>query len=358
MAIDTTPSKVASDALSAIPFGNIIGGPLTACIDAQALAAQTTWQFIQNVGLNTDPKTGEKKAVTVAFQFMRDGKMAQLNVPLLTIVPIPYIAIQTIDISFKANISASSSSSSMESQSEDVSAGINGSASLNLGLFKVNAGFNASYSSKKDSKATQDSQYSVEYTMDVAVHAGQDGMPAGLAKVLEILGNSLNVSDPGGALDVSSQLLKGEKGHPEQLIATFKNSEGKFEPEKIVVIGGSTPLQGSVQGNSAVFELPVNEKETVYIVSVKGADKTVKVRTVDTISADKERETARLQREQERRLRLDQMEKDLAAQRQAAEAAEEKRAAERAAQLQAAEEQTRKDDKAKQAADGQQPGGN
>lgn len=358
MAIDTTPSKVVSDALSAIPFGNIIGGPLTACIDAQALAAQTTWQFIQNVGLNTDPKTGEKKAVTVAFQFMRDGKMAQLNVPLLTIVPIPYIAIQTIDISFKANISASSSSSSMESKSEDVSAGINGSASLNLGLFKVNAGFNASYSSKKDSKATQDSQYSVEYTMDVAVHAGQDGMPAGLAKVLEILGNSLNVSDPGGALDVSSQLLKGEKGHPEQLIATFKNSEGKFEPEKIVVIGGSTPLQGSVQGNSAVFELPVNEKETVYIVSVKGADKTVKVRTVDTISADKERETARLQREQERRLRLDQMEKDLAAQRQAAEAAEEKRAAERAAQLQAAEEQTRKDDEAKQAADGQQPGGN
>ena len=358
MAIDTTPSKVASDALSAIPFGNIIGGPLTACIDAQALAAQTTWQFIQNVGLNTDPKTGEKKAVTVAFQFMRDGKMAQLNVPLLTIVPIPYIAIQTIDISFKANISASSSSSSMESKSEDVSAGINGSASLNLGLFKVNAGFNASYSSKKDSKATQDSQYSVEYTMDVAVHAGQDGMPAGLAKVLEILGNSLNVSDPGGALDVSSQLLKGEKGHPEQLIATFKNSEGKFEPEKIVVIGGSTPLQGSVQGNSAVFELPVNEKETVYIVSVKGGDKTVRVRTGDTISADKERETARLQREQERRLRLDQMEKDLAAQRQAAEAAEEKRAAERAAQLQAAEEQTRKDDEAKQAADGQQPGGN
>ena len=104
--------------------------------------------------------------------------------------------------------------------------------------------------------------------------------------------------------------------------------------------------------------MPVKDKETVNIVSVKGADKTVKVRTVDTISADKERETARLQREQERRLRLDQMEKDLAAQRLAAVAAEEKRAGERAAQLQAAEEQTRKDDEAKQAADGQQPGGN
>ncbi len=41
---------------------------------------------------------------------------------------------------------------------------------------------NASYSSKKDSSATRDSKYSVEYTMDVAVHAGQDSMPAGMAK--------------------------------------------------------------------------------------------------------------------------------------------------------------------------------
>lgn len=345
MPIDQTPATVASNALGAIPFGNIIGGPLTACIDAQALAAQTTWKFIQNVGLNTDPKTGEKKAVTVAFQFMRDGKMAQLNVPLLTIVPIPYIAIQTIDINFKANINASSSNSSMQSSSEDIGAGVNGKTSLNLGLFKVEAGFNASYSSKKDSKATQDSQYSVEYTMDVAVHAGQDGMPAGLAKVLEILGNSLNVSDPNGSLDVSSQLLKGEKGHPEQLVATFKNSEGKFEPEKIVVIGGATPVKGSVQGNSAVFELPVNEKETTYIVSVKGLDNTVKVRTVDAISADKEREAARLKREQERRERLDQMEKDLAAQRQAAEEVERKRAEERAKLLQEAEKENAGDEK-------------
>lgn len=349
MAIDTTPSTAASNALSSIPFGNIIGGPLTACIDAQALAAQTTWKFIQNVGLNTDPKTGEKKAVTVAFQFMRDGKMAQLNVPLLTIVPIPYIAIQTIDINFKANISASSSSSSMTSSSEDVGAGVNGKASLNLGLFKVEAGFNASYSSKKDSKATQDSQYSVEYTMDVAVHAGQDGMPAGLAKVLEILGNSLNVSDPKGSLEVSSQLLKGEKGHPEQLVATFKNNEGKFEPEKIVVIGGANPIQGSVQGNSAVFELPVNEKETVYIVSVKGLDNTVKVRTVDAISAGKELEAARLKREQERRERLDQMEKELAGQRKAAEEAEQKRAEERARLLQEAEEQAGEEKKTEEA---------
>lgn len=57
MAIDTTPSQVATSALQAIPFGSMIGGPLNACIEAQAMAAQTSWQFIQEVGLNTNPET-------------------------------------------------------------------------------------------------------------------------------------------------------------------------------------------------------------------------------------------------------------------------------------------------------------
>ena len=50
MAIDTTPSQVATSALQALPFGNIIGGPLKACIEAQAMAAKTSWNFIQEVG--------------------------------------------------------------------------------------------------------------------------------------------------------------------------------------------------------------------------------------------------------------------------------------------------------------------
>jgi len=115
MPIDSTPSQVATSALQAIPFGSIIGGPLKACIEAQAMAAQTSWKFIQEVGLNTNPETGQKEAINVSFMFMQNGHLTRLNVPLLTIVPIPYIAIQNIDINFKANISASSSSVSGKS---------------------------------------------------------------------------------------------------------------------------------------------------------------------------------------------------------------------------------------------------
>lgn len=229
MAISNAPSQVATNALQAIPFSSMIGGPLKACIETQAMAAKTTWDFIQEVGLNTDPETGEKKAVNVSFSFIQNGREVQLNVPLLTIVPIPYIAINSIDINFKASISASSSSVNETSSSEAVDAGADITAGLKIGPFHMDAKLNANYSSKKDSRATEESKYSVEYTMDIAVKAGQDSMPAGLAKVLELLGNSLDVSDPKGTLEVNAQKLKvGDK-----LIATYKNKNGIFEPASI-----------------------------------------------------------------------------------------------------------------------------
>lgn len=270
MAIDTTPSQVATSALQAIPFGSMIGGPLNACIEAQAMAAQTSWQFIQEVGLNTNPDTGQKEAVNVSFQFVQNGRVVQLNVPLLTIVPIPYIAIHDIDINFKANISASSSSVSEQSSSSALDVGAEASIGAKWGTFHMDAKMNASYSSKKDSKATQESKYSVEYTMDVAVKAGQDSMPAGLAKVLELLGSALDVSDPEGTLEVSARelTLSDEKDAKVTLIATYKNNKGIFEPKSIKING----VTGKESDDSVIFEL--NEAKTYTVTAGK---KTVEV---------------------------------------------------------------------------------
>jgi len=337
MAIDTTPSQVATNALAALPFGNIIGGPLKACIEAQAMAAKTSWNFIQEVGLNTDPQTGEKKTVNVSFQFIKDGRMAQLNVPLLTIVPIPYIAIQSIDIAFKANISASSSSSTVENESSSVDAGVAGSASLKIGPFKLNADFHANYSSKKDSTATQESKYSVEYTMDVAVKAGQDSMPAGLAKVLELLGNSLDVCDPSGTLEVNAAEFKGSPSEKFMLIATYKNPEGIFEPSKIQIPG----QEGAVDGDNMIFHLPVVEgKETSYVVGVSGIDKKVVVKTLDTYTDQKNRELARIEREEKDKQRMDDMKKAIAERREKADAEQAKKLSESQKRIQEQEKES------------------
>lgn len=275
MAISNAPSQVATNALQAIPFSSMIGGPLKACIEAQAMAAKTTWDFIQEVGLNVNPDTGEKSAVNVAFSFIQNGRSVQLNVPLLTIVPIPYIAIHSVDINFKASISASSSSVSEKTESSTMGGSADLSTGFKFGPFHMDAKLNANYSSKKDSKATEESKYSVEYTMDIAVKAGQDSMPAGLAKVLELLGNSLDVSDPKGTLELNAQKFKAG----EQLIATYKNKDGLFAPEEIKIRFNETDKDLTVDGISVTTTLSkagdyyVTAGDRTIIVKVDGEAK-------------------------------------------------------------------------------------
>ena len=243
MAIDRSAAEAATSSLQSLPFGNIIGGPLVACVEAQAQAARTSWEFIQNVGLYADGE--EKKTVNVSFQFIKDGRMAQITVSLLTIVPIPYIAINSIDINFKANISASAASTETENSSSSVDTSVSASARC----FWARGSMNASYSSKKDSSATRDSKYSVEYTMDVAVHAGQDSMPAGRAKVLEMLNNSISVVSPEGFLDVQHAI---QDDGTVKLITSYKNREGLFDPEAITLrIGEATEIFENGAGNEA-----------------------------------------------------------------------------------------------------------
>jgi len=211
MPIDTSPSTVATSALQAIPFGTLIGAPLDAAIEAQARAAKTTTDFITAVGFDADGK-----AKQVIFDYNREGKIVTLVVPLLTIIPIPYIQVDRIDINFKANISASASS--VLETTESTTAG--GEVSAGWGRFGARANFKANYSSKKDSTSTQDSRYSVEYTMDITVAASQSSMPTGLATVLNILQGSIAGSERGGQIVVTpeSQTMSEPK---QELAYTF-----------------------------------------------------------------------------------------------------------------------------------------
>ena len=244
--LDTTPSLVATNALQSIPFGSIIGAPLSACIEAQAKAAKTSWEFIKEVGL-TDTKDGGKQAIYVSFEFRQNGRSTTLSVPLLTIVPIPYLAIKDIDISFKASISASASTSKTTSSSLEVGASMKAEAGFNLGIVHGKMEMSASISSKKDSTATRDSKYSVEYTMDVNVKAGQDDMPAGMAKVLEILNQSIETVDRKGEMSVSEQNVRLVEGLGSTYV-TYKNPDGYYESQKIEVF---ERIDGKTQANKS-----------------------------------------------------------------------------------------------------------
>lgn len=287
--IDTAPSQVATNALQAIPFGSIIGAPLSACIDAQAKAAQTTWDYIQKVGL-TEDENGERKAIYVNFEYRKNGKAVTLSVPLLTIVPIPFLAVKHIDIAFKASISASASTSTTESESLEVGASAKAKVGFNYGFVKGSMEMSASVSSKKDSTSTRDSKYSVEYTMDVNVRAEQDDMPAGMAKVLEILNESIDSIDAEGELRASEQFIRLKNGSGSTYI-TYKNNEGYFQPDAIKVY--SVDDSGKVSENpveDTVCSLAVDEcgvlaqffAQGAYVAKPEGnAAKTLKINVVN-----------------------------------------------------------------------------
>lgn len=286
MKVDSAPSQVATEALQAIPFASIIGAPLDACIKAQAMAAQTTWEFIQQVGMQDKNEDGLKEAVNVAFTFIQNGKTVRLNIPLLSIVPIPYIAIQNIDIAFKANLSAASSAA--EEVSGNTEFKLDTSASGKVGWFwwGVKLDLKGGYSSKKDSRATQDSKYSVEYTMDVGIRAGQESMPAGLAKVLEILNSTLSISDPNGILGVSEHFVliqEHENKKRAQITATYKTPDGLYEPKSITATkNGGAAIEGVISGNSVVYAF---EEAGTY--EIKAGDLTETVVVKDPSKPDK-----------------------------------------------------------------------
>ena len=219
--------------LQAMPFGEMIGGPLSACVEAQEKAALTTVNFIRNVGFVKDKDNiPTNEVVNVTFMYMRENKKVELTVPLLTIVPIPFIAIDTVNINFKANLKSFQRETGKQKEAEsDYKHNYENSstkkASLGWGSVSRDRSYSsatATVSTKKDSVATQTSQYSVEATVDINVVAHQESMPAGMAKVLEMLNQAifLEPTDKDEQIKIlENQLadLKAEKEKEKQLAA-------------------------------------------------------------------------------------------------------------------------------------------
>lgn len=256
-----------TSALNGIDFGNLIGAPLSACVTAQAQAARTTVDFVRDVGFNKNTKTGNMEAIYINFSYVNQGRMVTLAVPLLTIVPVPYIAIRTVDIKFTCTVNGVESTSDSELDTEhgydsssSSSVDIDRSSSKQYNWSWGGAGRNTSssysrdsssmrtsVSTKRDSASTRDSQFSIEATIDVEVHAEGGTMPAGMAKVLEMLSSSLDMRNPDGELTVNATTLTIADATPALLVVQYKNPDGIFTVEKdeVSVKFGDTEIDES-----------------------------------------------------------------------------------------------------------------
>jgi hypothetical protein len=121
-----------------------------------------------------------KDAVPAVYQDMK------IEVPILTILPIPFIRVEEATIDFNAKINAMETSS----QSSDVAIAGNlqvkqrwpgGSAKLSV---------SASYQKKNASGSSVERTYS----MQIHVRASQDEMPAGMEKLLSLLEGAMKAT--------------------------------------------------------------------------------------------------------------------------------------------------------------------
>jgi hypothetical protein len=187
--------------LKQIPFAQLIGAPLKAAIESQALAAKTTIDFIKEVGFkppatnnditagtSNDADMGDVRNVTFKYIKKDDADTDvefSLTVPILTITPIPYIRIEEMTIDFSAKLT----DSVVDTRTSDtsVSADMSSSYSAFWSPVKVSFRVSATYKASTSTTAAQKR----EYKIDIHVRAVQDEMPAGLSKILDILEDAI-----------------------------------------------------------------------------------------------------------------------------------------------------------------------
>lgn len=178
--------------LSSLDFESMIGGPLSAVVRAQTQAAVTSVDFIKAVGFEGDDQS---KPIMVTFTYdkaveeVSDGETStsiepfHLTVPILTMLPIPFIRVEETTIDFNAKITSVQESRSYSSEA------LGGSLEAKAGWGWGSAKLKVNYSHRKSTSSSQ--KVERNYSLAVHVRAVQDEMPAGTERLLGILENSI-----------------------------------------------------------------------------------------------------------------------------------------------------------------------
>lgn len=158
--------------LQELDFNRILGAPLSACVNAQEEAAQATLQYLNEVVFT---QAGDDDSclepVTVSFYFESAGQVHRIVMPLLLIVPVPYLQIDRVDLTFQATVTESR----MNHDTRKLS---------------LKAKYSAPGDSAEVSKETK-AEYMNKRCIDINLSVTSADMPMGISKLLEIFNNQL-----------------------------------------------------------------------------------------------------------------------------------------------------------------------
>ena len=176
--------------LGSIDFATIIGGPLDACVKAQSNASISTVSFINEVGFEGEGSS--RKLRMAEFKYKKSSpnpkyteggtepaiiqEDKEITVPFIALLNIPSFRIESCEVDFNVKLNST--------YTKNVSSefGITAGASGGFGPVKFKVDVSYKRSSSTGVKIEK------EYSLGVKVKATNDEMPAGLEKVLGLLG--------------------------------------------------------------------------------------------------------------------------------------------------------------------------
>jgi hypothetical protein len=210
------PANIGAE-IQAMPLEYMLATPLTAAIKAQALAASTTTEFIEKVGLVEDSQTGDLMVRTAEFTFTQaipdpanPGSSlfedAKLTVPFLSLAPVPFIRISDLNVSFefkirdiasaatKAEVTGKTGFESTTTVESKMGGGGGGLLAFlggpkGSGSVESKTNVTASVSATYQSSNRQSTDRSATFKM--TMNAVQDSIPEGLSRVLTILNDTI-----------------------------------------------------------------------------------------------------------------------------------------------------------------------
>ena len=175
-----------------LPLSDLIGIPLSAAGQAQKQLSQTTVDFINELGFTEDGKTLK----TIEFRYLYNPDTTNPNIvtppverlisfPLLVILKIPSLKITTTEISFL--------SEALETVVTET-VPVNSYKSSYTPMLKLNILGKVTSDQKIKRTTNTSSTYSIKVT------ASDDGVPEGLARVLDMFVDTMSKGVLGGPL--------------------------------------------------------------------------------------------------------------------------------------------------------------
>lgn len=185
-----------------LSLGETIGSLMTSVIDAQAQAARATVDFIEDVG--TEAGSGDLGAVhdlrTLSFKYKKldenfESKDFVLEIPLLSMVDIPMVAVKSAKFSFNYQITKTTPQNDQAQAHEDLDSEekanptIDNKKKSTLPMARAPRIEGRFKPVKKDNSTPSQVSTSAQETggLDVTIEFEKASMPVGIDRILEAL---------------------------------------------------------------------------------------------------------------------------------------------------------------------------